>query len=804
MQACATQAVGLYLSQVGQGSVALPKQVMLAVVDGAGDDQAANVLVAWVQHLLHQRAAALCRTPPSMWPKLLAERRPGDGGHPVLTVEAVVQWADTPLATPCAAIGAHLRAVDGAVAVVRLPVTAFLCVKSWLTSAATAAHAKWATWLHMSLVNMHTTLAAIMPTPVPVMAAQMALLPKWPAAARVHAAMQEQHALSSLLLYTRLEVGVHTSSSVAAQAVAEALRGTMCADPDAALGLAVPTDALQAALVSVVGLTPSGASRVAKQHYHLFVVHPCQGWDLHRSLHVLLDVIAAGRAPPFVLRKVLAAPRPSASAGLLARRRDAILQAFRLSFRATVPWASLQAFCKDTARWGLLNVLGSAYGILALCVVPDQPRVAQCWCWAHRRDWFQHHADSTEDLNVAAWVHECASAPEHDITPCKHDAVHVPFIRRSMHFEANPASLQNSKVGKWFAKVTGRAVTFQDWLADAPVQHLDKGAHVLCGGRHRVPPDVAAQDAAWRRMVLETCLDHPRDMPVTLATLALLRRGRAQWRGRGDPARAMATAMAGCAPCAVCWDSSGHTHIPSCLDPAHGVCEPCLRQKLVQAAQASLGLAGAALSSSSAACVHGGCPGCFDGARLPQSLALLLVPPQVVHAPCAPGCTPCATCRVALSEHTAVSNVVQCDECGSCTCVRCGQWAHPGLLCPAAQQVRAVDLLSLAKSQPCPGCGTRTAKDGGCNHIKCQTCCKHWCWTCGGPIDNTQTHYGPDSSCVMMQYSIHTEVTRIKRGLEREAVRLTTQGVPGVAVAVALGQALAMLETTHHQTSTDL
>jgi hypothetical protein len=54
----------------------------------------------------------------------------------------------------------------------------------------------------------------------------------------------------------------------------------------------------------------------------------------------------------------------------------------------------------------------------------------------------------------------------------------------------------------------------------------------------------------------------------------------------------------------------------------------------------------------------------------------------------------------------------------------------------------------------------------------------------------------------MMQYSIHTEVTRIKRGLEREAVRLTTEGVPGVAVA--LGQALAMLETTHHQTSADL
>jgi len=56
----------------------------------------------------------------------------------------------------------------------------------------------------------------------------------------------------------------------------------------------------------------------------------------------------------------------------------------------------------------------------------------------------------------------------------------------------------------------------------------------------------------------------------------------------------------------------------------------------------------------------------------------------------------------------------------------------------------------------------------------------------------------------MMQYSIHTEVTRIKRGLEREAARLTTQGVRGFAVAVALGQALAMLETTHHQTSTDL
>ncbi|KAG2452707.1 hypothetical protein HYH02_002939 [Chlamydomonas schloesseri] len=34
-------------------------------------------------------------------------------------------------------------------------------------------------------------------------------------------------------------------------------------------------------------------------------------------------------------------------------------------------------------------------------------------------------------------------------------------------------------------------------------------------------------------------------------------------------------------------------------------------------------------------------------------------------------------------------------------------------------------------AKPCPGCGVHTQKDGGCNHITCSACAKHWCYECG-------------------------------------------------------------------------
>lgn len=93
---------------------------------------------------------------------------------------------------------------------------------------------------------------------------------------------------------------------------------------------------------------------------------------------------------------------------------------------------------------------------------------------------------------------------------------------------------------------------------------------------------------------------------------------------------------------------------------------------------------------------------------------------------------------------------VSCPSCKIDYCILCSQaWemhgrTHEGKSClefdaalPEAQ--RSKDR-HWAGAKACPGCGVRTLRTMGCNHMTCTQCSMHWCWVCGKPWQ--PWHYG--------------------------------------------------------------
>ena len=55
----------------------------------------------------------------------------------------------------------------------------------------------------------------------------------------------------------------------------------------------------------------------------------------------------------------------------------------------------------------------------------------------------------------------------------------------------------------------------------------------------------------------------------------------------------------------------------------------------------------------------------------------------------------------------------------------------------------------LANTKECPGCGKRTERIDGCNHMVCQlpNCKHHYCWMCLGPWKEHGTDTGGYYKC---------------------------------------------------------
>ncbi len=71
--------------------------------------------------------------------------------------------------------------------------------------------------------------------------------------------------------------------------------------------------------------------------------------------------------------------------------------------------------------------------------------------------------------------------------------------------------------------------------------------------------------------------------------------------------------------------------------------------------------------------------------------------------------------------------------CGTCQhrfCTKCSADAHAKDTCEAVGDAGFFRWKRKRAVKPCPFCGYQTEKVGGCAHMRCGKCRKHWCWGC--------------------------------------------------------------------------
>lgn len=113
---------------------------------------------------------------------------------------------------------------------------------------------------------------------------------------------------------------------------------------------------------------------------------------------------------------------------------------------------------------------------------------------------------------------------------------------------------------------------------------------------------------------------------------------------------------------------------------------------------------------------------------------------------CGALCTPSAP-----SEGMDIAPEMQCGDCGAEFCYYHSN-AHAGRSCEEyrreiSREERLLEKGAMRGTKPCPACGIRTEKIGGCNHMKCDRCGCEWCWVCREKLDDVTEHYwfgGPD------------------------------------------------------------
>lgn len=102
-------------------------------------------------------------------------------------------------------------------------------------------------------------------------------------------------------------------------------------------------------------------------------------------------------------------------------------------------------------------------------------------------------------------------------------------------------------------------------------------------------------------------------------------------------------------------------------------------------------------------------------------------------------------------------------------------WRELTRLEASAAEADTARLITRA-TKPCPTCGTRIEKAGGCNHMTCRQCKAHWCWICGQPWSMHGANTGGCGLCVQIQMLHVYEMAHMRAYADARTSTASTHG----------------------------
>ena len=199
-------------------------------------------------------------------------------------------------------------------------------------------------------------------------------------------------------------------------------------------------------------------------------------------------------------------------------------------------------------------------------------------------------------------------------------------------------------------------------------------------------------------------------------------------------ARAAAPHAAPAAPpwfCNVCYEphaAEAAMHLGCCGRP---ICRASLARAAIAHARARFVGRWPRCFSCDAPVAHGDLAAASREAQRAMAAAARLAGDASAAACPARGCG-----GVALGGSAAAPALV-CPDCAAPFCFLHGDAHAPGdaAACAAFEAAGAPDAATAAvmrcTTRACPGCGARTERTAGCDHMVCTRCTTSWCWCCG-------------------------------------------------------------------------